>query len=657
MQYRKDIDGLRAVAVGGVVIYHAFPTLLTGGFVGVDVFFVISGFLITSIIASEAEAGKFSIAGFYERRFRRILPALAFMLAVTTIAAIVILPPAELDQYGQSLLAVAGFASNVLFWHEGGYFDGPAGDKPLLHTWSLAVEEQFYIVWPLIAAGLIAFGRRRLLKWFVWAAIIVSMVASEIVLRHWPTQAFYLIPYRAWELGFGALLGVGALPSLRQHWQREAAAWTGLALIAASMLFYTEALPFPGLAAVPPCLGTMLLIHAGQGAETRAGQMLSWRPVLYVGLTSYSFYLWHWPVLVLSHIALNRALQPHEAALGVLTAFALAAFSLRFVEKPFRGRGTIRMSRRAALTASGAMLTAFAAAGAGAWGTKGFEALVSPQVAAAMQATQSVNPYRTRCHNDDDSAALSPARDCTAGAGRMGGYQVLLWGDSHADHLMPGLAYLAQKNGFAVRQSSVSGCSALAIMSNAGDPEHPDCADLHRATLREAAAQPDLEAIVVSARWSTIMPGLARAAAPGSDGPARDRTATLALRQRLQAFVGKIRESVGPRPRIVLVGSTPEFDFWPANCFARAAKIGSGSEICRNAPPRDGHWSVLADRALAGLEQPDVAVILPRRYFCTGSAQCSTAIGQTILYRDDDHLSNEGSRFVTEKIEPALKSL
>lgn len=657
MHYRKDIDGLRAVAVGGVVLFHAFPGLLSGGFVGVDVFFVISGFLITSIIASEAEAGKFSIAGFYERRFRRILPALAFVLAVTTLAAGFILPPGELTQYGQSLLAVAAFGSNVLFWQEGGYFDGPAGDKPLLHTWSLAVEEQFYIVWPLIAAGLIALGRRRLLKWFVWAAILVSLAASEIVVRYWPSQAFYLIPYRAWELGFGALLGLGALPTLRRHWQREAAAWAGLALIALPMIFYTEALPFPGLSAVPPCLGTLLLIHAGQGAETQAGKMLSWRPVLYVGLTSYSFYLWHWPVLVLSHIALNRPLHTSEAALAVLTAFALAAISLRFVEQPFRGRAPIRMNRRAVLAGSGAVLTLFASAGAGAWRTNGFEALASPQIAAAVHATESINPFRKHCHNNGDSDTLSAAGDCTAGGGQNGsGYQVLLWGDSHADHLMPGLARLAQKEGFAVRQSTVSGCSPLAILPRASDPGHPGCEDLHRATLAEAAAQPALKAIIVSARWSTIMQGIVNTSAPGGEVPGADEAGILALRQRLRAFVNQVRTTVGPGTRIILIGSTPEFDFWPATCFARAAKLGTDPGYCQNAPSKDAHWGPLADQVLADVESPGVTVVLPRSYFCAG-ATCSTAVGHAILYRDDDHLSNEGSRFIASRLEPALKGL
>ncbi|GFM31403.1 acyltransferase 3 [Novosphingobium sp. PY1] len=655
MQYRKDIDGLRAIAVGGVVLYHAFPGFLPGGYVGVDVFFVISGFLITSIIASEAQAGTFSIGGFYERRFRRILPALAFMLALTTLASTLILPPGELEQYGQSLVAVALFGSNVLFWHEGGYFDGPAGDKPLLHTWSLAVEEQFYIAWPLIAAGLIMLGHRRLLRHFIWFAILVSLGAAEFVVRHWPSQAFYLIPYRAWELGFGALLAVGAVPALRRRWQREMAGWTGLALISLPMLFYNEETRFPGLSAVLPCLGTLLLIHAGQGTETTAGRALSRPAAVYIGLISYSFYLWHWPVLVLSHIALNRPLQVPEAGFAVMAAFALAAISLHFVERPFRGRGTLLPGRRLALAASAIILSLFAAAGLGAWRTNGLAAFASPAVTAAMEATASINPYRSRCHSDGHNAVLSAANDCTAGRGpEASGYQVLLWGDSHSDHLMPGLARLAEQKGFRVRQSTVSGCSPLVMLSNEVDPLLPTCAELHRETLREAARQPDLRAVILSARWSTTVQSLARTTLPDGSMVRSDRVASDALRTELTALVAQIRKTLGDGPEIILIGSTPEFGFWPANCFARAAKFGSDASRCRKASAEDAHWGPLADSILARIKAQRLTVVLPRATLCARHQQCLTAIGDSILFRDDDHLSNEGSQFIAAQIDPQL---
>ena len=423
LKYRTDIDGLRAVAVGGVVLFHAFPTLLTGGFIGVDVFFVLSGFLITAIIRSDAEAGTFSIGGFYERRFRRILPALLAMVVVTSLAAIAILPPSELRNYGNSLGGVGLFVSNIVFWKDSGYFDTASADKPLLHTWSLAVEEQFYIVWPIVAAALVRMGRRRLLAGFVWVTVALSLLAAIIAVRYAPSQAFYLLPYRAWELGMGALLATGAVPSLRTRWSREGSGWVGLALIVVPMLVYSEATPFPGLAALPPCLGALLILHAGQGAETRVGRMLSWRPMLFVGLVSYSFYLWHWPLLVLPRIALNRPLTPVEATLAVAVALGLAALSLRYVEKPFRGRGTIALSQRKVLVASVAACATLMLAGAGLFATRGFQAFAALDVVAAERAVDSVNPLRKACHNDAGTDVLGPVDRCTGGTPRPdGGY-------------------------------------------------------------------------------------------------------------------------------------------------------------------------------------------------------------------------------------------
>lgn len=640
LKYRPDIDGLRAIAVGGVVLYHAFPALLPGGFVGVDIFFVISGYLITTIIVSEAQAGSFSLAGFYERRFRRIIPALAVMLIATTAGACFILPPGELVQYGQSLVAVALFSSNVLFWREGGYFDGPAEDKPLLHTWSLAVEEQFYILWPLIVAGLLMTGRHQFLRTFLWMAVAVSLLASEFVVRIWPNQAFYLIPYRAWELGFGALLAVSAIPAFRSAVQREAAAWTGIALILAPMFLYSETTRFPGLAAVPPCLGTLLVIHAGTGGRSRVEALLSLRPILFTGLISYAFYLWHWPVLVLSHIALNRQLGPAEAALCVAAAFALAALSLRYVERPFRKAGGVRIGRRAVLGASGAALGLFASVGAAAYGSGGFNRFASPQVQRAQAAMASVNPRRTFCHNNEGTADLGPVEKCTAGAARKDGYQLLLWGDSHADHLMPGLAGTARTAGLAVRQASVSGCGPLVLVqSNVPAAERP-CAAFHRNALEEAARQPHLQGIVLSIRWSTALQEL--------DGD------TAALARETERLVAQVRRTVGANRRIILIGSTPEFDVWPATCFAREFKMSGDPQRCAIQHARDAQWSSRADQALRQVAAREhLPLILPRALFCRGEL-CRTQDKGQILFRDDDHFTNEGSLYAASAISPLL---
>lgn len=654
-KYRSDIDGLRAIAVGGVVIYHAFPTLLPGGFVGVDVFFVISGFLITSIIASDALAGKFSIAGFYERRFRRILPALLFMLILSTVAALLILPPTELEQYGQSLIAVALFGSNILFWREGGYFDQPAHDKPLLHTWSLAVEEQFYILWPLIIALLVALGRERTLRAFVWAAVIGSLLAAEAVVRWAPTQAFYLIPYRAWELGFGALLAVGAVPALQSVRQRETVAWVGLALIFIPMLFYSPETPFPGLSAVPPCLGTMMLIHAGREGLTQVGRMLSWRPILFTGLISYGFYLWHWPALVFTQIALNRPLHPLETVLAISAAFALASFSLRFVERPFRQSGQVRISRRTVLTASGVTMGLFASAGAAAYATNGFADLASPRVKVAQAAMESINPFRGRCHNNLGTADLGPIDQCSGGAESRKGYNVLLWGDSHGDHLMPGLDHQGAKQGFAVRQATVSGCSPLILTYDKIPALDRPCADFHRAALAEAAHQPDLGAIVLSVRWSTAIQELSDKSS--KDLEQQKATGGASLSAALDKLIAAIRQSVPAGTRIILVGSTPEFGIWPATCFARAYKLDGDPNLCATQIARDASWGTAADKTLTqAAAKNGLALILPRASFCQG-ALCRTIAHGKILFRDDDHLTNEGSEFATEAMGPLLSGL
>lgn len=653
-KYRPDIDGLRAIAVGGVVLYHAFPSLVPGGFVGVDIFFVISGYLITTIIASDALAGKFSLAGFYERRFRRIIPALGAMLIATTVAACLILPPGEIVQYGQSLIAVALFGSNILFWREGGYFDNPAEDKPLLHTWSLAVEEQFYILWPLIAAALVIWGRQRLLRGFVWVAIAASLIAAEAVVRISPNQAFYLIPYRAWELGFGALLSVGGVPALRNAVQREASAWIGLALIVAPMILYSDETRFPGLAAVPPCLGTLLMIHAGSGGTTRAGAMISVKPMLFTGLVSYAFYLWHWPVLVLTHIALNRPLEPMEAAMCVAAAFGLAALSLRYVERPFRKPGRIRFGRRAVLAASATALGLFASVGAAAYATNGFNRFASPRVQSAQAAMDSINPYRKLCHNNEGTADLGPVAKCTGGARRSDGYQLLLWGDSHADHLMPGLVEVARKDGLSVRQASVSGCGPLVLVERNVPPAEQACARFHRAALKEAARQPHLEGIVLSARWSTTMQGLASKAAPNASMSVREKAGIAELDSDLAKLIAEVRREVGPGKRIILVGSTPEFDVWPATCFARVFKMNGDPANCATQAARDGQWSNLADKVLGGIAAREgLTLLLPRKLFCDGE-RCRTALDGRILFRDDDHFTNDGSIYAASPMTPLL---
>jgi peptidoglycan/LPS O-acetylase OafA/YrhL len=366
MRYRPEIDGLRAIAVAAVILFHAGFALFSGGFVGVDVFFVISGFLITSIIVEELKTGRFSVLRFYERRSRRILPALFTVMAACVPFAYRLLSPDDLTDFAQSLAAICLFASNVLFWGESGYFDTQAELKPLLHTWSLAVEEQFYVVFPLLLLAAWRLGRGVLLA-LIGAIAVASVFTSVDEVRNFPSAAFYLLPSRAWQLLVGALASFVAerlqAADVRQPAVRlagEAVGWGGMAMIVLALFLFDERTPFPGLNAALPTLGTALVL-LGASDRTSVGRMLAWQPLVGLGLISYSAYLWHQPLFAFTKHALLADLPADLAIVLCAVTVVLASLSWRYVEQPFRDRSLI--SRGAVYALSAAGMAAFVALG------------------------------------------------------------------------------------------------------------------------------------------------------------------------------------------------------------------------------------------------------------------------------------------------------
>jgi peptidoglycan/LPS O-acetylase OafA/YrhL len=368
--YRSDIDGLRAVAVLTVLGFHTGVARMSGGFVGVDIFFVISGYLISSIVFGEIAASRFSVIAFYERRIRRIFPALSCMLFIFAFLGTIYFLPPDLINFSKSLLAATMSASNFYFWRQSGYFFLPT-TNPLLHTWSLAVEEQFYILFPLFLVLVRRFFPRRL-KAAVVGLFIVSLVASAAIVPYSKETAFYMPYTRAWELLLGTLISLGMFPRLHSRWLRNFATLAGTAAIAYSVFRYDQSTSFPGLYALTPCIGSALIIGAGESGPSLVSYVLSWRPVVFVGLISYSLYLWHWPVIVLHDMgALFKAglVVPHkyvqliserhlDAAIEILLSFVLATLSWRFVERPFRN-GSLRMSGRQLFAFAGAVTVVF----------------------------------------------------------------------------------------------------------------------------------------------------------------------------------------------------------------------------------------------------------------------------------------------------------
>lgn len=433
MIYRPEIDGLRAIAVLSVVLCHAGISTFAGGFAGVDVFFVISGFLITQILAQDLDQGQFSLLRFYERRARRILPALVVMVLATVLPALYWMLPFQRDEYGQSVIGVGLFLSNVAFLLQSGYFATDAGLKPLLHTWSLAVEEQFYLIYPLMLWALWRVGARLRLMG-LGAMIVASLAAAEFGARHWPDANFYLIPFRAWELLIGAVAALAVL-SVKPR-ENDGFALTGLALILLPMLVFDESVPFPSLWTLVPVAGTALVLVFG-GAGTRAARLLSVRPVVAVGLISYSVYLWHQPLLAFGRLAVQDELPLWASVALAALSLPIGWASWAYVEQPFRG-GRAILTRRTVLTASVVALMAVTVLGAVVPSLPGLRKLPDGVLSAA--ALEALRDERMdvvgegRCHLRKSSELddFLAQWNClgTAADGRAA--TVAIYGDSHA---------------------------------------------------------------------------------------------------------------------------------------------------------------------------------------------------------------------------------
>lgn len=640
MQHRGEIDGLRAISVGGVVLFHAWPGFLPGGFLGVDVFFVISGFLITSLLAAEAATGRISIAGFYERRARRIVPALLFVLLVTTLGAVGVMPPSELEAYGASLRAATLFYSNVFFYGDIGYFAAATKYMPLLHIWSLAVEEQFYIVWPLLVLLLVALKRTRLLPLVVALVVLASLAAAVWMQTRSPAAGFYLTPFRMWELGLGAMLAVTPLPAAR----RSAAPLLiiGLALILGSMLWLDERLALHMPTPLPACLGAALVLYATTHAKPRAIALLTNAPMRAIGRGSYSLYLWHWPALVLPRIALDRGLTPLESAAAVVVAAALTYVSLRFVEAPWRDRRRTPMTRARLLTLAATALLLVALIGTALQLSGGLVGRAPPSVARIQPLVHDDTSRAARCAAGEASAQPGAWRDCTTDPGKAT-VDILLLGDSHAYHLAPGIMAAAAGRGLNVRQVTKLGCNP----AYRGTPGSADlCARFNRAAHVEVARHPELRVIIVSGHWAD---NLERRAALLARGGTPDAAQIDMARDGLSAAVGTLIAELrraAPNARVVLVGTTPEFSARIGRCLERARFAGRTDAPCLNKPVKDQPWASLADATLTEVAAATGSTTyLPRPLFCDG-ASCRAGSADSIDFRDNDHLSAAGSQRV-----------
>ena len=633
-RYRADIDGLRAIAVVAVILYHFWGKALPGGFLGVDVFFVISGFLITRILVRENEAGNYSILRFYDRRIRRIMPALLATMAATSLMVWLIYLPVDAVGYAKSVIATLAFLSNVYFWRDGtAYFSNDAVTKPLLHTWSLGIEEQFYIVFPLLIWLLMKLGGRRAVCWGIGAiaaaslalAVAATAINANVVLDNplamnaWDVgvAAFYLLPTRAWELGLGAGLAM-TRGGRGQATQAQAAVAAGaLVLLLASLLVLDPVAYAPLPPATFACAATTLLIALGQ-RDSWVARSLGARPCAATGLISYSLYLWHWPVYVFGrYFLIGEPTLPQLLAMLALT-LALAALSWRYVERPFRGP---RIPTFRVLALAVAASAALAAGAVALIATRGAPGRFPRSLAAYDQAMaahyQCPLARRVPFGGINGCLLAGPGGDPQSA-------QVVLFGNSHAEMYAPAVAPALARRGLQGLMVSTGGCLPMTRFNTSRD-----CIELMRSGIEAVARLPRASTVIIASTWPRDI-GLYDARGRPVPVPTWPQYLA-ALKETLDRL-----ESAGKT--IVLVGPAP----WPGyNSPSRAAReLAFRGRLETPLEQSRATYDARFGPVEAWLDTVGtrITVIRPSSVLCDW-ARCSFEIDGKPAYFDDNHLS------------------
>ncbi len=628
LNYRAEIDGLRTVAVVPVVLFHAGVDRFGGGFVGVDVFFVISGYLITSIILREMQSGTFSLAGFYERRARRILPALFFVILVCLPFTWLLLPPQELATFAQSVLAVVTFSSNILFWAESGYFDTAAELKPLLHTWSLAVEEQYYLLFPLLLMACWRFGK-NVAAGILTVLFIASLIAAQWSVGQHPDAAFFLLPTRGWELLAGGFCAfwLNAPRRSKALAVDQLAGLSGLLLIIFAVLMFDSGTPTPGVYTLLPVLGTVLIIICGVPGTLVCG-LLSARWLVVAGTLSYSIYLWHQPVFAFLRHYTGEHLLTWPAILACLTlTFLLAFLTARYVENPVRSKS--RFSRAQVFFYSLLVSLLIAVIGGAGVYYHGFENRFKRQLAGD---TGHVT-FHTHLHeNYPDCEPLTVAEEAPVWKGFLrckqsspGIADIVLLGDSHAEHLFFGLA-----------ESLPDENTAFYIQASRPYLDNSD----FKTIFDELLSHKHDQLILLTMHFYSRVPG---------------NTGEL-----YRGFSDVVRALLEAGREVVLLGDIPEYPNEPERCVYEmpSAVRSSDSSVCsmdKNiADDQKAGYEAVLQRISA---EQDVRYINLYPLLCN-NARCSMASGDSVLYRDEHHLNLPGSlvigRYLAEQIADLL---
>jgi peptidoglycan/LPS O-acetylase OafA/YrhL len=645
--YREDVDGLRAVAVLAILAFHLDLAGFSGGFVGVDVFFVISGYVILRSILPDLESGRFSLADFFIRRLRRILPALIVVLAATLAAGYFMLSPVELEELAGSALATLAFGANFFFHDRTDYFAAAAHTRPLLHMWSLGIEEQFYILVPLALAALMRFRGVAAAKPLLILAVasFAYSVIGAMVAPH-EKHAFYMPMARFWEIAVGGCVAV-----IERRWGplrngSDVVAAVGLLAVAASVVLLDSAADgqrWVGLAV----LGTAAAILGGAPSSRWAASVLASRPMVAIGRISYSIYLVHWPLIVCWRLYTARPLLPHEQALIVMLTLAGAAALSVLVETPLRA-GARKIGNRPAL--AGVLLAgaAVAAVGIGIVRNDGLVGRLSAPALEAFATLRAAAAERPPCHDEREGLGAH-SKVCRWGS-VAAGMDFFIWGDSHARELAPELASVL---GDAGRRSGVSfaigACPPIAGIGHAGHTSKcsRSVEDALNLIIRE---KPKL--VIIASRWAALAsdvpsPGDGARSAPLLDS--ENGGAPIAFTEALLRTIERVRASGA---RVLLVGPVPEIDFHVPTTLVRSLHGTGRLPVVKRGDFDRRQRQVL--EALSAVRSPgSVEVVYPHTVLCDDES-CAVADGVRALYADDDHLSPFGAELVSSLIGSAI---
>lgn len=667
MKYRPEIDGLRTIAVLPVILFHAEVAGLHGGFIGVDIFFVISGFLITTILVQDLEAGRHSIWTFYERRARRILPALFTVVLACLPFAWMWMFPEQLRDFGQSVVATALFSSNILFWKEAGYFSSGVDLKPLLHTWSLAIEEQYYIIFPVLLALAWQLGRKALFV-MVLAIAVVSLGLAQVMSFTNPDFNFYLLPTRAWELMIG---GLGAFWMLwRKPAASQALAALGALCVLSAFVLFDAGMPHPSVWTLLPVAGTtLILVFAREG--TFVASVLSLRPLVAIGLISYSAYLWHQPLFAFARLRSITDPTPTLMLSLALLSLVLATLTWKFVEEPFRrhkGRAPRLLPRRRPLLgASAVAIVAVVGIGGTLHVIDGAPWRVPAEAIQYSKIASVMNPVREPCHQkakSPEQLQLPPPAVCTS-IGKPNALHAVIVGDSHADAFAFPVRESLEKNGWQSTQLTISSCQPVPGIKKGTQ----DCLSIYKSIL-EYLAQGDYDLIIVGERIQSLYGmnfdngeggrepvGISSTkesfdpAELGISGPlTRAEFADAAIKKGILDFlnlgipvlsVHAIPEAGWQVPYMAAKHALFLDDLKPTittNRLAYEVSAGRGNSV------------------LDSIDSTSLFHIRPADHFCT-ETRCTNAHDGKVYYYDDDHLSLTGAKIIADAVVAQLPKI